>query len=199
MEMNKELFKAFISEEITNEELRQFALYATDKIPEYFWVIPASSSGKYHPVTDLGEGGLVRHSLMVARVAIDMLNTTNNLLLLHIRNEILIACLFHDCCKNGIENSGHTEHTHPLIAGEFLRKTINQYRKDTGLIVPDSIKNIIMLITTHTWENGLQVDTQMKNFLLQCAKMKFLFINVIILQVENIAYLTKNFLKNIKK
>lgn len=150
MKTNKELFKAFINKEITSEELRHFALYATDKIPEYFWTIPASASGKYHPVTDLGEGGLVRHSLMVARIAIDMLNATNNSNLLNARDEILFACLFHDCCKNGIENSGHTEYTHPLIAGQFLRETKRQYQKDICLgFDSDFIEDVIILIITH--------------------------------------------------
>ena len=56
MKTNKELFKAFINKEITSEELRHFALYATDKIPEYFWTIPASASGKYHPRNRFGRG-----------------------------------------------------------------------------------------------------------------------------------------------
>ena len=67
----KQLFEKVIMNEIENEELRNFALYSANEIPNYFWEIPASSSGKYHPITDLGEGGLVRHPLMVCKVAID--------------------------------------------------------------------------------------------------------------------------------
>ena len=45
----KQLFEKVIMNEIENEELRNFALYSANEIPNYFWEIPASSSGKYHP------------------------------------------------------------------------------------------------------------------------------------------------------
>lgn len=56
-----------------NETLKEFAIYCADRLPEYFWEIPASTSGKYHPITDLGEGGLVRHSLMTYKVVTDLI------------------------------------------------------------------------------------------------------------------------------
>lgn len=150
MRTNKELFKTFINKEITSEELKDFALYVTDKIPEYFWTIPASSSRKYHSATDLGEGGLVRHSLMTARVAIDLLNTIRDETFITNKNEIILACLFHDCCKNGIENSGHTKHTHPLVAANFINQMGIEYKRNfyTGF---DLIKiNVIAeMISTH--------------------------------------------------
>ena len=34
-----------------------------NNLPDYFWHVPASSSGKYHPEYALGNGGLARHSL----------------------------------------------------------------------------------------------------------------------------------------
>lgn len=48
---------------ILNEELRNFVKSILDKVPEKFWTIPASSSGKHHPEQSNGEGGLVRHIL----------------------------------------------------------------------------------------------------------------------------------------
>ena len=38
-----------------NEDIREFALYCMENLPEYFWSIPASTSGKYHPITDFDE------------------------------------------------------------------------------------------------------------------------------------------------
>lgn len=130
MEINKNLFSKIIKKEIANTDLMNFALFCMDKIPDYFWVIPASSSGKYHPSTDLGEGGLLRHSLMVARVAIDLFNAEeSNSYILTYKEEILFACLFHDCCKNGLKNCGHTIHEHPIIAAEFIEKCYEEYSK----------------------------------------------------------------------
>ena len=136
----KELFKKVITKEIENSQLKSFALYCVEKIPSYFWTIPASSSGKYHPVTDLGYGGLVRHSLMVLRVAIDLINATNDTTIIKMKDEILFSCLFHDCCKNGLENSGHTEHTHPIIAADFITKLSLEYMEEV-----DKYFNFIMI------------------------------------------------------
>ncbi len=34
---------------ISNDVIHDFVSVALDKLPEYFWSVPASSSGKYHP------------------------------------------------------------------------------------------------------------------------------------------------------
>ena len=48
---------------ITDQELlKAVANYFEHVVPDYFWVMPASSTGKYHPDQDAGVGGLVRHS-----------------------------------------------------------------------------------------------------------------------------------------
>lgn len=36
------------------------------EVPNYFFEIPASSTGKYHPDYALGKGGLVRHTKAAA-------------------------------------------------------------------------------------------------------------------------------------
>ena len=48
-------------------------------MPEYVWTIPASSSGKYHPESDLGTGGLIRHMMSVAKIADEILRTRGKL------------------------------------------------------------------------------------------------------------------------
>lgn len=42
---------------INNPDWKKAAISMTKKLPNYFWVAPASS-GKYHPKCDLGVGGL---------------------------------------------------------------------------------------------------------------------------------------------
>lgn len=42
---------------IKNQDLRAFAEYCLARVPEYFFTIPASSTGKYHPPFSLGRGG----------------------------------------------------------------------------------------------------------------------------------------------
>lgn len=114
---------------IENEELREFAHFCIDNIPAYFWKIPASSSGKYHPVTDLGEGGLVRHSLMVYRVGLDLL-TQNNITDTTFCDMVKFATLFHDCCKAGEQNESapNTVHIHPMLAVILLSEIADSFQ-----------------------------------------------------------------------
>ena len=37
-------------------------------IPEYWYHVGASSTGKYHPEYSLGEGGLMRHTVALVRI-----------------------------------------------------------------------------------------------------------------------------------
>ena len=123
----KELFDNEI-EQITNEKLRESVKKMTKDLPDYFWHEPASSSGKYHPSISLGDGGLLRHTLMVCRCAIDLVvsemfvrdNDAN-------RDIARVAALFHDSMKHGKVNEDGTycEHTvfeHPLCATDFVRE-----------------------------------------------------------------------------
>lgn len=47
---------------IKNVDLRKLVELSLQSAPDYFFTIPASSTGKYHPQYALGEGGLVRHT-----------------------------------------------------------------------------------------------------------------------------------------
>jgi hypothetical protein len=126
--MNLENHEVFTEElnQISDEKLRGFvAEFLDTTIPKYFYHVPASSSGKYHPKQDLGEGGLVRHTKAVVRVALDLLrceqfveDTSEN------RDIAIISCLLHDTFKNGIEDSGYTVSEHPLLASEFFSKNL---------------------------------------------------------------------------
>ena len=72
-------------------------------LPDYFYEIPASSTGKYHPDFSLGEGGLVRHVKVAVRLAKELLDNpcigdkyTNN------EKDIMIFTLIlHDGLKSG--------------------------------------------------------------------------------------------------
>lgn len=42
--------------------------YIMNDIPDYFWSVPASSTGKHHPQFAQGDGGLFRHTIAAMRV-----------------------------------------------------------------------------------------------------------------------------------
>ena len=54
---------------IKDEDIRDSLRTLIDKIPDYFFTIPASSTGKYHPLYATGDGGLVRHTKAAVRMA----------------------------------------------------------------------------------------------------------------------------------
>lgn len=109
-------------EYIENEDLRYFVTQCLIQAPKYFYRVPASSSGKYHPKQDLGEGGLVRHTKAVVQVAMDLIRCEQFLSSKESKDEIISACILHDVIKNGFEDSGKTDIEHPLLACEFIEK-----------------------------------------------------------------------------
>ena len=98
--------------------------YLIDNLPDYFFEVPASSSGKYHPRYALGEGGLMRHTKAAVRIAYELLQDpciskkyTNDEQYL-----MLIALTLHDGLKSGKEKNAHTVFTHPLLAAEYVKE-----------------------------------------------------------------------------
>lgn len=121
---------------IENEKWREGCQKLARKLPNYFWVVSASSSGKYHPQCDLGTGGLVRHSVMVAVAAKDLIRSEvfvedNNINL----DMAVIAGLFHDCLKQGMDCQGHTVFDHPILAADFLAEELKDYIEEPYLSV----------------------------------------------------------------
>ena len=66
-EQQKKLIDGILTT-IVNDDIRAFATVLVEDFPEYIWEVPASSSGKFHPLHDQGEGGLIRHLVAVTRV-----------------------------------------------------------------------------------------------------------------------------------
>ena len=57
---------------IKNKKYRDNLKIMVNLIPDYFFSVPASSTGKYHPSFSLGEGGLVRHTKFAVRIAYEL-------------------------------------------------------------------------------------------------------------------------------
>ena len=103
---------------IKNEIIREIVEWDLSRLPEYFFHIPASSSGKYHPEYTLGEGGLVRHTKAAVKIANELFNIYN---LDDNRKDVIIASLIlHDGLKKGIHESENTLHEHPKLMAEFV-------------------------------------------------------------------------------
>lgn len=105
---------------IKSPDIRRFTLEALDTADPRFWTIPSSSSGRYHPPEDQGEGGLVRHVIKAVTVAQQESRRFN-----FNQEEVdmaISAVLLHDTCKNGIPWSDTTDYTHGLVAARWLEQ-----------------------------------------------------------------------------
>lgn len=112
---------------IKNPTIRNAVVEVLKNVPSYFFEIPASSTGKYHPSFSLGKGGLVRHTKMAVRIAYDMFTIVPQFTDLE-RDCIIASLILHDTCKSGMEHSRYTKHEHPLLACELIDSVIkNEY------------------------------------------------------------------------
>ena len=96
--MKCDVFKTEINY-IKSVEHRKIIENLLNNLPDYFYKIPASSTGKYHPSFSLGDGGLVRHTKVAVRIAKELLD--NNVIGTHSFNDndkdlIIMALLLHE-------------------------------------------------------------------------------------------------------
>jgi len=113
---------------IQDAERRLFVSRCLENVADYFFEVPASSTGKYHPEYSLGRGGLVRHTKAAVKIANNLLQLNMFTGLLPIKDAIISALILHDTCKSGrrgFENGGFTMSTHPLIACDLVKACAN--------------------------------------------------------------------------
>ncbi|MHA1288445.1 MAG: hypothetical protein ACTSPB_13660 [Candidatus Thorarchaeota archaeon] len=87
-------------------------------IPDYFWVNPSSSSGKYHPSDERGKYGLVLHTCRVTKITHELCIAAE---IGSGRNDLIVAAIFHDSFKYGVQGGYHTQKDHCIVPGEQLR------------------------------------------------------------------------------
>ena len=123
------------------ENIKDFFKKAITLVPDYFFEVPAASSGKFHSALECGFGGLVYHTRSVATVANYLVNLQQYKSKLNEveKDCVICAALLHDCVKHDWDNkTGFSVHQHPMIAAEFIK---TDSRLDE--IVSEGIRNII--------------------------------------------------------
>lgn len=134
--------------EIQDEDLRLLITkYFEDKVPEYFWTKPASSSGRHHPIIDRGDSGLVNHTKMVCLIAHEMLPLYQSLE--DDMDIIYASLLIHDSFKYGLpeKNLDHTIHEHPILSAEMFREFYKE-NSDSKVTV-DVVNKICDAVKAH--------------------------------------------------
>lgn len=163
--MNKvDVFKKELSY-IKNEKYVECAKNMIELLPDYFFQVPASSTGKYHPEFAQGDGGLVRHTKVAVRMAYEL--SSNNSIGHSFKNDekdlMMIALIMHDGAKSGIPKGKYTCVDHPLIISNLIREN----KSKIGLS-DDEIDFVCSVIESHMGEwntdfNGNEVLPLPKN------------------------------------
>lgn len=140
--MNKQdVFKKEL-DYISDEDIKESLKFLIDKIPDYFFSIPAASTGKYHPMYAQGDGGLVRHTKAAIRMAYELFGIYK--FPKRVKDLIIMALLLHDSVKKGEEENKYTLFDHPLVACSFIKKY-----KDELKISNDDILFVCDCIASH--------------------------------------------------
>lgn len=135
MENKKELLKEYF-DSVQDEKIRKFMEQCIETIPEYWFVVPASSTGKYHPNYALGEGGLMRHTIALLRFFNRLVrnNMYGSVFTDREMDLLRVACLMHDTRKSGTDEefavNKYTKFNHPILAADTVRSIKTEYITD---------------------------------------------------------------------
>lgn len=149
----KEVFKEellFIRKDRTREfVIRAFELL----VPDYFWSVPASSTGKYHPSFALGDGGVVRHTKSAIRIGVELLNnnTTCGDYSDDEKDIAVGALMMHDGRKSGFPKTEFTVFNHPAQMAKGILES-EELKKEFVDIWDDIVIEIVRAIYTHMGE-----------------------------------------------
>lgn len=117
-----------------------------EMLPDYFFEVAASSTGKYHPSFSLGDGGLVRHTKAAVRIAYELYGTESvtGKFTDDEKDLMLFGLLLHDGLKHGKEKSEYTVFEHPLVVCDFIREN-----KEKLTLTDSEIDFITNVISAH--------------------------------------------------
>ncbi len=152
--MKENMFKTELNY-IKLDKYRENAVILINLLPDYFFEIPASSTGKYHPSYATGDGGLLRHTKAAVKIA-------HELLLNPIfgdkysdgeKDMILIALMMHDGLKSGLEKNKYTQADHPMLVSNYIKDN-----KDKLTLNENEIFALTNMIESHMgiWNKDYQ-------------------------------------------
>lgn len=163
MIIDKELKRKVFEVAAVNFETSDVKAYFLDMsefIPDYFFTVPASTSGKYHSAQQCGICGQLIHAFMM-QACWDMLLELNS-----IREDIapdahtrdLIRCFpfLHDCVKCGKEGGKYTVPEHPKLAANLIHESHPKHD-----ISPEDKQFLAGMVATHSgqWNKNRKGET----------------------------------------
>ena len=134
---------------IQNEKYKENIKILVNLLPDYFFKVAASSTGKYHPSFALGEGGLVRHTKVAVKIAYELLknNTIGNVFTQDEKDMMIMSLILHDGLKLGLKEEKYTKVDHPLIVSKYIKDN-----SDKLTLTDEEIEFICHCIESHMGE-----------------------------------------------
>ena len=130
---------------IKNDKKREDLKYLVSELPDYFFEIPASSTGKHHPEFASTKNGLVKHTKVAVRIAKELLDNPGlNNFKDNEKDIIIMALTLHDGLKKGNPEEKYTKVDHPLLASSFIRE-----RKDKLSLNNGELDLLTRIISSH--------------------------------------------------
>lgn len=135
---------------VENVDMKKLAIDIIKDLPDYWYIVPASSSGKYHPLYVCDEHGLFYHSYAVAMFAIWTmgLEQYKNKFSSLERDAIIIAAFTHDGLKKDDPEQKHTVFNHPILIADRYKEYKDKYEG-----VPNDIIDFMAdIVSSHMGE-----------------------------------------------
>ena len=130
---------------IKDTRIRNSLKTMINKLPDYFFEVPASSTGKYHPEFSLNKGGLLRHTKAAVRIAIELFNDSSlNNFTSNEKDLIIFAITLHDGLKSGLKKSEYTLFEHPILMSNYIMENKNDLE-----LTEDELDLVCRCIKTH--------------------------------------------------
>ncbi len=172
--MNKSLKFSKELEYIKSEKIKISCQKMIELLPDYFFEVPASSTGKYHPEYALGEGGLLRHTKAAVRIAYELLNDPciGDKYTQDEKDLMIMSLILHDGLKSGLNHEKYTRFDHPILIADYIMDN----EEELGLEI-EEIEFLCDAVKTHmgSWTtdyNGVEVlekpKTKYQNFVHMC-------------------------------
>lgn len=121
----KAVFKELL-DKFETEEMRLYCEDMIENIPDYFFTMPSSTSGRFHNATQCQPHGQVYHAIMFGAIMNYRLALKCNQEKFKSpiqRDAMRCVSIFHDAIKCGWNGSQFTVHEHPMLAGAWVRET----------------------------------------------------------------------------
>ncbi len=185
--MKEEKIKKFTNEltYIQNEKIKNSCKTMISLLPDYFFEVPASSTGKYHPKYALGEGGLLRHTKAATKIAHELLENPiiGDKYTQEEKDLMIMGIILHDGLKNGLEHAKYVKFDHPILMKNYIIEN-----QDKLELTKKELDLLTSVIETHMgpWTKDYQGNevlekpkTKYQNFVHMCdflASKKFILI-----------------------